>query len=58
MKYDTIGIKCKSCTKQWRIKIEISGNKIDAFASICECGEIIVGNRRNDIISGKLDESS
>lgn len=56
MNYETIGIECKSCNKQWRIKIELRGNKFDAFASICECGELIVGNRRKDIVSDNLDD--
>ncbi|MCY3411493.1 MAG: hypothetical protein INQ03_07680 [Candidatus Heimdallarchaeota archaeon] len=49
MKTVSIGIECLSCTKQWRLDITTSNNKVDAFATLCECGEIIVGNINNHV---------
>ncbi len=46
---DIIGIECNSCATQWRIEIEIGKNEIETFATLCECGAIIVGNRRNKV---------
>lgn len=44
-----IGIECKSCSKQWRIEIPISSNEVESFATVCECGSLIVGNRKNKV---------
>lgn len=37
-------IKCKSCNEKWMIQIPITHTNIEAFAGICDCGAIIVGN--------------
>ena len=38
------GIQCRACGKQWNAKLHISGNSIEAFAAVCECGSLLVGN--------------
>ena len=43
-KVQTVGIKCYNCQVRWRIEISLSGNPVEVFATICECGAIIVGN--------------
>ncbi len=39
-----VGIKCSNCQVKWRIEISLSGNPVEVFATICECGALIVGN--------------
>lgn len=38
------GIQCRTCGKQWNAKLQLTGNLIEAFAAVCECGSLLVGN--------------
>jgi len=42
--YHSIAILCKSCKNKWSLRIPLSGNQIEAFATICDCSALIVGN--------------
>lgn len=44
IKFHNLAILCKSCKNKWSLRIPISGNQIEAFATICDCGALIVGN--------------
>ncbi len=39
-----IAIKCKSCQTLWSLNIALSGNHVEPFATICDCGALIIGN--------------
>lgn len=43
-KYHLIAIQCKSCETNWGLNILLSGNNIEPFATICDCGALIIGN--------------
>lgn len=53
-KIHTVGIKCRSCDTRWKIQITLTKNQIESFATICECGAIIVGNYNKSI--GNLED--
>ncbi|MHA2089636.1 MAG: hypothetical protein ACW98K_02155 [Candidatus Kariarchaeaceae archaeon] len=42
--YHSIAIRCKSCRSEWEMDIAISGNVVEAFAAVCSCSNLIVGN--------------
>ena len=42
--YHVIAILCKSCNNKWSLQIPLSGNRIEAFAAVCDCSALIVGN--------------
>ncbi|MCE7733361.1 MAG: hypothetical protein GPJ54_00690 [Candidatus Heimdallarchaeota archaeon] len=42
--YHGIAILCKSCNNKWSLQIPLSGNRIEAFAAVCDCSALIVGN--------------
>ncbi|MCH8907533.1 MAG: hypothetical protein IH840_10625 [Candidatus Heimdallarchaeota archaeon] len=44
MKVHTFGIECKSCERQWRLELPLTGNIVEVFAAVCDCSAIIVGN--------------
>lgn len=44
------GIQCRQCKSKWRISLQISGNPVEVFATICECGAIIVGNFNQNLL--------
>ena len=42
--YHLLAIKCKSCENNWSLNILLSGNHIEPFATICDCGALVIGN--------------
>ena len=42
--YHLLAIKCKSCENLWSLNISLSGNHVEPFATICDCGALIIGN--------------
>jgi len=49
-----IGISCRKCGSQWRISVPLTGNQVEAFATICPCSAIIVGNYNAKIIEDEI----
>lgn len=43
-KQHNLAILCKSCNTRWKLSILLTGNRVEAFATLCECGAVIVGN--------------
>ncbi len=58
--YHSIAILCKSCNNKWSLRIHLSGNRIEAFAAICDCSALIVGNynyHQHQLINSQKDDS-
>ncbi|MHA2248746.1 MAG: hypothetical protein ACXAD7_00220 [Candidatus Kariarchaeaceae archaeon] len=47
--YHNFAIECKSCHTKWAISLPLTGNIIEAFAAVCECGALIVGNYNSSV---------
>lgn len=52
-----IGIICKNCKTKWQLQIPLTGNNVEVFAGICECGVLIVGNYNAKLNLGKRGKS-
>ena len=42
--HHNLAIMCKSCENKWSLSIRLSGNNVEPFATICDCGALIIGN--------------
>lgn len=58
--HHSIAILCKSCDNKWSLHIPLSGNRIEAFAAICDCSALIVGNynyHQHQLLTPQKDDS-
>lgn len=53
-----VGIECRKCGKQWKIRIPLTGNAVEVIATMCECGAIIVGNYNSKLIEKEKNQTS
>ena len=47
----SVAIVCKSCKSKWKLDLPLTENHIESLATICSCGNIIVGNYKSKLLS-------